>query len=126
MPGLLHMKPLPHGTRVAFVGGFSCLVFVFWGLLVLKTSRMVNCMMLESLAGYAGKLQAGVWFQEGRYRLLELSADSQTVFTGGKNGQFEVWTWAHHENWLVAGDADGAFVEAFNQRMKQLANEKKK
>ena len=57
---------------------------------------------VEDWAGYAGKLQAGDWFQENHYRLLEISPGRNFEFTGRKEGQFEIWTWNYNTNssWL--------------------------
>ncbi len=84
--------------------------------------RLTTQSSMETWASYAGKLQARVWFQEGRYRLLELSSDDKPQFTGRTNGPFEVWTWTHYTNApsLTGQTADRQFVEAFNSRMKQL------
>jgi hypothetical protein len=77
---------------------------------------------MDTWASYAGKLQAGVWFQEGHYRLLELAPDERSQFTGRTNGPFEIWTWTHYTNssLLSVPMADQWFIEAFNSRMQQL------
>ncbi|MGC8989516.1 MAG: hypothetical protein ACP5MD_05290, partial [Verrucomicrobiia bacterium] len=77
---------------------------------------------METWASYAGALQARVWYQEGRYRLLELSDLSKTEFTGRTNGPFEIWTWPNSATnpMLTVTTADKAFVDAFNRRMSQL------
>jgi hypothetical protein len=77
---------------------------------------------MEGWASYAGRLQARVLFQEGHYRLLELSPSEEWEFTGKTNGPFEIWTWRHSTNdaWLTVQTADAEFVHAFNQRMKQM------
>ena len=73
-------------------------------------------MSMKTWASYAGKLQARVWFQEGRYRLLELSADEKSQFTGRTDGPFEIWTWTHYTSTpsLTVQTADKEFVGAFN------------
>ena len=83
---------------------------------------------LETWADYAGKLQAKVWFQENHYRLLELSPNNKIEFTGRKDGQLEIWTWTDYTNssWFEAGDPDRMFVQAFNQTMRQLCDERPK
>jgi hypothetical protein len=123
--GLHHMKPLGFRKAVAIFG------WVVWPivlLLLVVPYRLSNQIYLETWASYAGKLQARVWFQEGHVHLLELSPDTKTEFTGRKDGQFEIWTWPHYTNssWMVASDADREFVGAFNQRMRELADEKQK
>jgi hypothetical protein len=84
--------------------------------------RLATRMTMETWATYAGGLQARVWFQEGHHRLLELSPSEKVEFTGKTNGPFEVWTWTHYTNnpWLTVQTADQEFVDAFNRRMKQL------
>jgi hypothetical protein len=79
-------------------------------------------MSMEAWASYAGKLQARVWFQEGRYRLLELTSDEKSQSTGRTDGPFEIWTWTHYTNApsLTVQTADKEFVDAFNSRMRQL------
>jgi len=83
---------------------------------------------METWASYAGGLQARVWFQEGRYRLLELSQVEKVEFTGRTNGPFEIWTWTHYTNypWLTVQTADQEFVDAFNRRMRQLWENKQR
>ncbi|HOK78249.1 MAG TPA: hypothetical protein PLW35_11085, partial [Verrucomicrobiota bacterium] len=84
--------------------------------------RMCTQMSMETWASYAGGLQATVWFQQGRYRLLELSSSDKTEFTGRTNGPFEIWTWPNSATnpMLTVTTADKAFVDAFNRRMRQL------
>lgn len=84
--------------------------------------RMCTQMSMETWASYAGGLQATVWFQQGRYRLLELSSSDKAEFTGRTNGLFEIWTWPQSgsDPMLTVSTADKAFVDAFNRRMRQL------
>jgi hypothetical protein len=84
-----------------------------------KTSTQMS---METWASYAGKLQARVWFQEGRYRLLELTSYEKSQFTGRSDGPFEIWTWTGYTNTpsLTVQTADIEFVESFNSRMRQL------
>ena len=84
--------------------------------------RLATQMSMETWASYAGGLQARVWFQDGRYRLFELSASEKLKFTGRTNGPFEIWTWTHYTNnsSLTVQTADQKFVDAFNTRMRQL------
>lgn len=90
--------------------------------------RIASQSSLETWASYAGKLQARVWFQEGHHRLLVLTPNSKSEFTGRKDGQYEVWSWGHYTNtsWLTVGDPDRQFINAFNERMRQLCEEKPK
>lgn len=90
--------------------------------------RMCTQMSMETWASYAGKLQARAWFQEGRYRILELSSAEQSQFTGRTNGPFEVWTWTHYTNTpsLTVQTADLTFIDAFNSRMRELWDSKQK
>ena len=117
------MKRIPAIKIFAYAG------WVLWPVvlsLLFVSYRITSQMSMETWAEYAGKLQARVWFQEGKYRVLELSPDEKSQFTGKKDGDFEIWTWTHYTNssWMVARSADRQFVEAFNQRMRQLSNEK--
>jgi len=84
--------------------------------------RMATQMSMETWASCAGGLQAKVWFQEGHYRLLEMSPSDKLEFTGRTNGPFEIWTWTHYTNTpsLTVQTADQKFVDAFNRRMRQL------
>jgi hypothetical protein len=86
------------------------------------TYRISTQISMETWASYVGKLQARVWFQEGHYRLLELSPDDKSHFTGRTDGPFEIWTWTHYTNTpsLTVQSADKEFVGAFNSRMRQL------
>jgi hypothetical protein len=79
-------------------------------------------MSMETWASYAGKLQARVWFQEGHHRLLEISSEDKSQFTGRTDGPFEIWTWTHYTNTpsLTVQTADKEFVDSFNLRMRQL------
>lgn len=88
--------------------------------------RISTEMSMETWARYAGKLQARVWFQEGHYRLLELSSDERSQFTGKTNGPFEIWTWTHYTNApsLTVQTVDKEFVDALNLRMRQLWDER--
>ena len=88
--------------------------------------RITSEMSMETWARYAGKLQATVWFQENRYRLLELSPDGPSKFTGRKDGEFEIWTSTHYANpsWFTADNQDREYVDAFNRRMRHLWAEK--
>jgi len=92
---------------------------------------------METWGEYAGKLQARVWFQENRYRLLELTSTTNLnfseKFTGKKDGSFEIWTYPVFNSanpnwltWLTKDDSDQKFVDSFNERMKQLWNDKQK
>jgi hypothetical protein len=120
---LFRLKPFTTTKAFMLLGwvGWPIILLVFF-----MSYRATNRLYLETWAGYAGQLQARVWFQEGHYRLLKVSPDAKAVFTGQKIGPFEVWTWTHytHCSWLVANDTDGEFVAAFNKQMKQLAEEK--
>jgi len=84
--------------------------------------RLSTQMSTETWARYAGGLQARVWFQEGRYRLLELSSANESRFTGKTDGPFEIWTWTHYTNTppLTVTTDNHEFVAAFNSRMRQL------
>jgi hypothetical protein len=84
--------------------------------------RISTRMSMETWAYYAGNLQARIWFQEGRYRLLELSSEDKSRFTGRKDGPFEIWTWTHYTNSpsLTVTTDDQQFVASFNARMRQL------
>ncbi len=77
---------------------------------------------MATWASYAGKLQASVWFQDGRYRILELSSDDKSQFTGRIDGPFEIWTWTHYTDTpsFTVQTADETFVETFNSQMRQL------
>jgi hypothetical protein len=61
--------------------------------------RFVVQMKMETWADMAGHYQAKVFFDEGRYRLLELhpiiKIDAENFgskFTGKSEGPFEIWT----------------------------------
>jgi hypothetical protein len=119
------MQPVKFSKTLAIAG------WIIWPiifLLLFVPYRISTQANLEIWANYAGKLQARVWFEEGRTRLLELSPNPKSGFTGRKDGDFEIWTWTCYTNssWLVASDADRHFVEAFNQRMRQLLDEKQR
>jgi hypothetical protein len=108
----------------------------------ISAHRWVTQMEMETWAGMAGHYQAKVFFEEGRYRLLELhpitkiDADNfASKFTGKHEGIFEIWTRpivndtnSNHRLliWLNENDSDQKFVESFNQAMKLLWDEKQK
>jgi hypothetical protein len=73
-------------------------------------------MSIQAWAGYAGSLQARVWFQEDKYRLLELSSAEKMHFTGRKEGELEIWNWTDYPNsyWWATSGGDEEFVEALN------------
>jgi hypothetical protein len=120
---LFRLKPFTTTKAFMLLGwvGWPILLLIFF-----LSFRTTNRLYLATWANYAGQLQAKAWFDEGHYRLLMVSPDNKTQFTGRKNGPFEIWTWTHytHFSWVVANDTDREFVTAFNQRMKQLTDEK--
>jgi hypothetical protein len=102
---------------------------------ILVPYRLATQARMETWASYAGKLQARVYFQEGNYRLLELTQEAKInftdKFTGRKDGSFEIWTHPVYQStnsnwfvWLASDNSDKFFVASFNERMKQLWNEK--
>jgi hypothetical protein len=119
------MKAWTLTTRLAIIGWVFLPVFF---LVFFIPYRIMSISRLETWADYAGKLQAKVWFQESHYRLLELSPNGKTEFTGRKDGEFEIWTWTYYTNssWIDPGNQDLTFVEAFNKKMKQLWEQKNK
>jgi hypothetical protein len=89
------------------------------------TYRLCTRMSMETWARYAGALQASVWSQQGRHRLLELSPEEPLKFTGRTEGPFEIWTWRapSGDSSLTVQTDDAVFVDAFNVRMRQLWKE---
>ena len=121
---LQRMKRIPALKVFAFTG------WVLWPAVLLLpyvASRLASRMSMETWAEYAGNLQARAWFQEGKYRMLELSPEEKSHYTGRMDNDFEIWTWKDYANssWLVAGSADRHFVESFNQRMRRLSDERR-
>jgi hypothetical protein len=114
------MKSPGIGMRLAIISWvFLPIVFV----MLLVFHHLGARMSMETWASYAGKLQARIWFQEGRYRMLELSSTDRSEFTGRKDGPFEIWTWPGNTNEptpLFVPRADQDFVDAVNDTMKDM------
>ena len=81
---------------------------------------------LQTWSSYAGELQAKVYFDDQKCRLLELEPDAEMEFTGRKEGPFEIWSWSYHSqmSWLHTKEANAQFVDSFNDRMRELWQKK--
>ena len=70
---------------------------------------------IHALASLAGQEQAKAFFNEGHYRLYEISSREERLeFTGRMDGPYEIWGWAPEE------ESDRVFMDAFNLQMKSL------
>jgi hypothetical protein len=126
----------PRWRRVFQKLGWPVAHILFSILLMLTVSffvqRVLTRMMIEHWASYAGTLQAKVYIQEGKFRILELAGDQKSEFTGRREGPFEIWTHvsrtnsSFYERVVLPVTGDLEYIAAFNRRMREHVVKKAK
>ncbi|MEO0965566.1 MAG: hypothetical protein AAFY08_10645 [Planctomycetota bacterium] len=92
--------------------------------------RSVTVPLYEAEVHRSQTTLGGVWamldFENGerrQYEPIPAGRGAQIADTGRRDGPFEIWTWTYTDH-VVGGAAAGeAFVESYNQKMRQLAGQ---
>ncbi len=73
---------------------------------------------------YAGTLQALVDYEKGKLRILELTIEGPSSYSGRDEGEFEIWNWAYYNKHFYY--TNKCFIDAYNRKIKVLHLEAEK